>query len=255
MMDVRAEVNYLYDDGAESDGGSGTSLTDKLLDAKAVAEHTEAHHVLVHDGRVGTVSMQGGAAAALLDGCGYYLSEHVSSVTDWYDEKDVTTTYHAEAREIVESIFGSEARVFPTGGHILRDEKPLVRDAALQAPARSVHNDFAPSYVNNFLQNEEIAAMLKAKRVRLVTLNLWRNISKDPMVRMPLALLDRRSIDPADVRALPLERDGVGNGHEIMVANYNPRHRWVYFPNLTSDEVMVFLTFDSMPGNDFIPTM
>jgi hypothetical protein len=250
-MDVHVEVNYLHD-GPEAE--SSASLTDKLLDAQAVAEHNEAHRVLVRDGRAVELP-RAGAIHALLDGCGYCLQEHVSAVTDWYNEKEVASTYHAEAREIVESILGPEAKVFQTGGHILRDEQPLVRDAALQAPARSVHNDFAPSYAKNFHQNEQVAAMLEAKRARLITVNLWRNISKDPMVRMPLALLDRRSIDPADLRAVPLERDGVGGGHEIMVANYNPRHQWAYFPNLSCDEVMVFLTFDSLPGDDFIPTM
>lgn len=179
----------------------------------------------------------------------------MSAVTDWYDEAEVARTYHAEAQEIVKSIFGPHAQVFPTNGHILRDEKPLVRDAALQAPARSVHNDFAPSFIKNFRQNEKISAMLDAKRARLITLNLWRNISTEPMARMPLALLDRRSIAPTDVRPVPLERDGVGGGHEIMVGNYNAHHEWVYFPHLTRDEVMIFLTFDSADGDDFIPTM
>ena len=221
-----------------------------------MAEHNEAHDILVKDGREegGCVPLLE-AADALLEGCGYYLCKHVSAVTDWYDEEEVAATYHAEAQELVQSILGKHAQVFPTGGHILRDEKPLVRDAALQAPAQSVHNDFAPSYAKNFRQNEQLSAMLDAKRARLITLNLWRNISSTPMVRMPLALLDRRSIDRADVRAIPLDRNGVNGGHEIMVANYNERHEWVYFPRLRKDEVLVFVTFDSADGDDFIPTM
>jgi len=210
----------------------------------------------------------------------------VSAVADWYDEKSVAETYHAEAREVLQSILGPGAKVFPTGGHILRDELPLVRDAALQAPARSVHNDvrpilspssplrssdigsslccvdssclcvqFAPSFAKNFKQDARLAAALDSGAMRLVTLNLWRNISDQPMQRMPLALLDRRSIAQEDVRPVPLDGDGVGGGHEIMVGNYNPNHEWYYYPNLTRDEVMVFVTFDSADGDAFIPTM
>ena len=40
-----------------------------------------------------------------------------------------------------------------------------------------------------------------------------------------------------------------------MVCDYSPNHRWVYFPNLTRDEVLVFTIFDSLDGDDFIPTM
>ena len=65
-----------------------------------------------------------------------------------------------------------------------------------------------------------------------------------------------------------------------MVAKFEPRHRWVYYPNMTRDEVrmlvhflprhscdhtnrtspcaaqvMVFLTFDSADGDELIPTM
>lgn len=178
-MDVHASVHYLYS-GLSSDAAS---LTEKILDATAVAEHSQAHTVLVRDGRRANAP-RSEAARALLEGEGYYLCEHVSAVTDWYDQEEVARTYHAEAQEIVKAILGPDARVFPTGGHILRDEKPLVRDAALQAPARSVHNDFAPSHIKNFQSDKRIAAMLEAKRARLIMLNLWRNIAKDPMVRM-----------------------------------------------------------------------
>eukprot|EP01044_Picomonas_judraskeda_P022593 COSAG03_NODE_5674_length_1197_cov_2.010018_2_plen_245_part_01 len=160
-MDVHASVHYLYS-GLSSDAAS---LTDKILDATAVAEHSQAHTVLVRDGRRANAP-RSEAARALLEGEGYYLCEHVSAVTDWYDQEEVARTYHAEAQEIVKAILGPDARVFPTGGHILRDEKPLVRDAALQAPARSVHNDFAPSHVKNFQgdkRKEEEAAAAAAR--------------------------------------------------------------------------------------------
>jgi hypothetical protein len=144
----------------------------------------------------------------------------------------VAEVYYPEAAALVQQILGPGAKVLPMGGHILRDEKPLVRDAALQAPARAVHNDFAPSFVDGFKANPEMAAALETHR--LVALNLWRSVAAGPMRRMPLALCDRRTIAPADMQTVALADRG---GHEIMIARYSPAHTWAYFPRLTREEV------------------
>jgi len=235
-------------------------VAQSILDEQKATEN-ETVTTLVRDGR----ALAGSAADPaheLLEGSGYVLMPHTSAVTDWYDEEDVSAHYYKEAGELVKSIFPT-AQVFPTtGGHIMRDEKPLVRDAAFQAPARAVHNDFAPSYVNNFKRNEQLKMALD-HGARLVCLNLWRSVSDEPMARMPLAVCDRRSIARADVQSVPLGDvgggdaggDGQGYQHEIMIASHSDEHEWVYFPKLTKEEVMVFVTFDSGPGDDFVPTL
>lgn len=234
-MDVETTISYLYD----GQGSEIAASEDNLLHPQANADAAESHTVTVKDGRaMGAADPTAIAAAkeALLEGCGYFLASHPSAVTDWYDETQVSEIYYAEAAALVQQIFGPAAHVLPGSGHILRDEKPLIRDAALQAPALSVHNDFAPSYVKNFESNAMMGPMLKTHR--LVCLNLWRSIAETPMVRMPLALCDRRSIVPEDVRPVVLGPGGTAGGHEIMVGSFSPAHEWVYFPKLTKDEVI-----------------
>ena len=42
-----------------------------------------------------------------------------------------------------------------------------------------------------------------AVKSRLVTLQLWRSVSAEPLARMPLMVCDRTSIDPADLVYTP----------------------------------------------------
>ena len=62
--------------------------------------------------------------------------------------------------------------------------------------------------------------MEEVRGSRVVVLNLWRNISPSPIERLPLALCDRRTVRPAELRPQPLPRyDGRSTGtksHEIL---------------------------------------
>eukprot|EP01051_Picozoa_sp_SAG22_P004064 SAG22_NODE_209_length_15177_cov_9.282995_14_plen_216_part_00 len=167
------------------------------------------------------------------------------------------------------------------GGHILRDEKELVRDAALQAPARTVHNDFAagfrevpgarfvmlvrlrplspaaskrrPCRVVISLADAAAAAHPPTLALPRPAQNVWRSITPYPCVRLPLAVCDRRTVRQEDLIVRALQEQG---GHRITTAAYDPAHEWAYFPELRQDEALVFVTYDSAPeGGVYIPTL
>lgn len=62
----------------------------------------------------------------------------------------------------------------------------------------------------------------------------------------PLALCDFRSLDPDDLvaadRVLP---NRVG---EVYYLKYNPDQRWCWLEKQRSDELFMFVMYDTMPG-------
>ena len=64
------------------------------------------------------------------------------------------------------------------------------------------------------------------------------------MENFPLALCDARSIDDKDT--FDAERRASNHIGEIILATYNPNHRWFYFSDMRPIEVLMFKTFDSI---------
>jgi hypothetical protein len=97
---------------------------------------------------------------------------------------------------------------------------------------------------------------------RCIFLNVWRTFSPPPQ-DWPMALCDKRSLEPnegvefsvvnTDVppnledvpETLPPDPNG-RNYHRYLTPLYRPGHRWYYFPNMTRDEVLVFMQYDSL---------
>ena len=82
---------------------------------------------------------------------------------------------------------------------------------------------------------------------RTANLNQWRLLSPGPTQR-PLALCDARTVAVDDV----IPGDSVFPARdwsfELAFIRHNPEHRWIYFPDLTSEQVLVFKQADTDPG-------
>jgi hypothetical protein len=101
----------------------------------------------------------------------------------------------------------------------------------------------------------KVTGMRLREGKRLVVFNLWRSVSARPLARMPLMVLDRTSVDAADLRyMLNPNATPPFNMHSVR-----PREgqRWCVFSEQTRDEALVFLGYDSHPagGAIFRPTL
>ena len=127
--------------------------------------------------------------------------------------------------------------------HTLRtsdDDDRLARK--IREPVKSVHNDYThwsgPQRVRDIFP-AEADALLKN---RMAIIQVWRAINR-PIERNPLAIIDARSVAPADLIAS--ERRFPDRVGEIYVIQHNPAHRWTWFPRMTRDEALVFKVYDS----------
>ena len=76
--------------------------------------------------------------------------------------------------------------------------------------------------------------------------SVWRPLF-GPIKDWPLAMLDYRSVDKASdfIAADVIYPHYVGESFNVF---HNSRHKWFYLADQMADEVLIFKSFDSMPG-------
>ncbi len=190
-----------------------------------------------------------------LDEHGFLLARHLSQISDWSANYAADAPYAAEVREIVVRLTGADL-VVPIGG-MLRDS--VESGATVQPPAAEAHVDFTPRSA------ERIAERLYRRERpdgggyrRFLAFSLWRPLSPPPQ-DMPLALCEARSVrDDEGTHNTKVDVDEIPTGEALYapiageedmtaatIFHYSPAHRWWYFPDMTSDEVVLIKFYDS----------
>jgi hypothetical protein len=190
--------------------------------------------VAMENGRNGTEQFS-------LDRQGFQLLKHASKTVDYFDDSQIANVYNNEIEKLVmESTGAARVEVFDNtrraSSEATRKQKQVREQAA------TIHNDYtdysAPKRLREILPAE--ADSLLQRRYAIV--NVWQSIA-GMVENYPLTLCDVESMDVADLVAVKRQaKDRIG---EIQFATFNPNHRWVYFPKMKMDEVLMFKTFDS----------
>jgi len=174
---------------------------------------------------------------------GFLLTRHETAVRNFYDTGEVKAVYDKEIERLVKDFTGaSHVLVFD---HTIRvsSEKDHA-NKQLRQPVRVTHNDYTersgPQRVRDLLPPGEAEERLKR---RFAIVQVWRSVGT-PVKRMPLAILDSRSIGPDDLIAADLiYQDRIG---EIYQVAYNAGHRWYYYPGMARTEALIFKCYDSL---------
>jgi hypothetical protein len=171
-----------------------------------------------------------------LDRNGFQLVHAPTQVRDFYDRTEVKEGYYPEVERLLRGVLGaSHVAVFD---HNVRN---ATREG-LAVPSRSVHNDHtvnsAPRRVRDHL-GEQAEELLKH---RFGVGNVWRPI-RGPVLDSPLALCDARSFTDRDLIASDLVYPHVRG--ETSRVEYRPKHRWYYFSEQRTDEVILIRVHDS----------
>jgi hypothetical protein len=183
------------------------------------------------------------AQGASLDVEGFTFLRHETGMPDFHDEDAIRRLYYREVEALVAEVTG--ARRVVVFDHTLRRRMPEEDDRRdnMRLPAMHVHVDFTPASAEQRVRDvlpDEADRLLK-HRVEFV--NVWRPIAK-PVFDAPLAMCDARSVAAADlVPASLIYNDRVG---EIYYVTYNPRHRWIYYPVMQPNEVLLLKNYDSL---------
>jgi hypothetical protein len=109
---------------------------------------------------------------------------------------------------------------------------------------RVVHNDFtersAPQRVRDLLPPDEAEMRLKK---RFGSINVWRPLH-GPVETSPLVICGWGDIEDSDLVAAERRYQGrIGGIYNVV---HNPKQRWLYFPKMEREEVVVLKCFDSL---------
>jgi hypothetical protein len=202
---------------------------------RRVKGQSEDKPVVLHDGRAIRDTLD-------IEVNGFAFVDHVSKMTNWFDEAELKSRYYAECAELVKKVAGAtRVHVFD---HTLRSGDEGERNSKyLREPVLSVHNDYTewsgPQRVRDLLP-DEAETLLKR---RFAIIQVWRPVSTWPVQANPIAIADARSLDMKDLIAAERRYpDRVGETYQIQ---YNPDHYWYYFPLMRREEALVFKVYES----------
>ncbi len=221
---VEATVNYVVDNGIRP-----VTYIAEMGESNRRDEVPDHRTVPIYDAR--PVADQ-----LTLDSNGFAFQRQETAVTDFLDSSQIESIYNPEVEKIVAAATGaSRVLVFD---HTLRVADEDTRTShKLREPVHVVHNDYtdlsAPQRIRDLLPADEAAAALKK---RYVYVNVWRSI-KGTVEEIPLGICDAQSLVDDDMILMDLKyKDRVG---EIHRTRYSPDHRWVYFPQMQPDELIL----------------
>lgn len=180
---------------------------------------------------------------------GFTLAHHASAVSDFEDPDEVAAKHPAEIVALLRELTGAD-EVIPTAPGILRFSEKSGREGSRDNshPARFAHVDTSRETAAGFAQ-----ASLPAGKscARYAHFNIWRAFSGAPQ-DVGLAVCDTRSVADEDLLLADAIFDPPDGSPEWSFDSYlvahNPSHRWLWFPEMTRDEAIVFKTSDSATG-------
>lgn len=177
---------------------------------------------------------------------GFSVNDFKTGYTDWENDEGVRAKFYPDVVEFLKKTTGAKkVLVFD---HTIRtrtnEAKKLTDEVATsqRAPVMLVHCDYTaesgPLRVRQLLKDE--AEDLLSRRVAF--LNVWKPIHRVVEER-PLAMCDVTSTLPEDFFKLHLRyRDRNG---ENYVMRHSPKHKWWYFPKMTTEQVIILKTYES----------
>lgn len=195
------------------------------------------------------------ASPPSLDAEGFTLVSHKSAVQDFRDQEEIKRVHAGEIRDLLLGLTDADD-VEVRGLGVLRFGERSKDSGALNnsRPARFVHIDISDRTAAEW--NAKLAAPeggRQGKIRRFAHLNVWRVLTPPPQ-DVPLAVCDARSLSPGDVHfanAMFDDPDGSGrilHSFEGLAVRQGPGQRWWYYPDMRTDEVLVFKTNDTEPG-------
>ncbi len=192
-----------------------------------------------------------------LDREGFVLVPHKSAVVDFRDADEVSRVHVDEIERLLQEVTGADRVVMAGRGGILRFGESAPESGKLNNsyPARFIHIDCSdPTAVANAERSapkDDAGKPIPYRR--FCHYNVWRVLSPPPQ-DIPLTICDARTLAPEDLQFADAIFDPpAGSGapewsFEGLLVHHNPRHRWIYYSNMSRDEALVFKTNDSDPA-------
>lgn len=183
---------------------------------------------------------------ARIDREGFELVRHKSTVKDWTDRDELAAVHIGEVAALIRDLTGADEVQITSPGILRYSERSGKAGCSDNShPARFAHVDISAATAAHFAAQGAQGRTFS----RCAAYNLWRALSPPPQ-DVPLALCDARSVASGDLIVADAIFDPPGAPQwqfESWVVAHNPAHSWYFYPDLTSEEAVLFKTSDSDP--------
>lgn len=184
-----------------------------------------------------------------LDREGFTLVQRKTSWANEFDADSLRDKYLEEMVPFVMDYFGAswvvpkrDAIIVRTPGQALPPQeghRPLVKNMA----AGWAHVDYSRVAGPMMAAREDqIQGNAVRPYSRLMIIQAWHILSPPPQ-DFPLAVCDGSSVPDDDLLQINYNKFGIK--HKAWHAYFSDRQRWYYFPEMTSDEFILFKGYDS----------
>ncbi len=178
---------------------------------------------------------------------GFQLVTHRSAFCHLEDMAEVDRLYHPEVAELIGGLLGADLVAPQRTGLLVRRGERAVKPTWAK-PARFAHLDYSAKSVGDFIGWMKGWEGVDASDFsRVVIIQTWRATSPPPQDNT-LALCDARSLASDDTLVFDavLDHSGApGSIFESRLVKPGPGHRWVFWPDLKDNELLLFSAYDS----------
>ena len=239
---ISADVSYLVQNGKVP----GWTMRENGLPAIHHGDHAD-YKVEISDGRALGLG-------AWHDLSGFGIQDFRSRVTDFYDDELVRSVYYREVEAHLKEVTGADLAI--AFDHGIRND---ANEPGQAPPAAHVHVDFStPAAVRRVRSVVGGKVAEKLLKSRFALYNAWKPIEV-PALSSQLALLDPGSIAAGDL--VPAAIHYAGRSGEVLETHFNQDHKWVYFSEMSPEEILIFRNYDSgidgttsaVPHTAFVP--
>ncbi len=176
---------------------------------------------------------------ARLETHGFACLKHSMSPVDLDDGSEWKERFTGEATAFIRAMTGASDVVTRS----VAPRSTRYRDSS--GTIDFAHNDYTGASIGTFIAEIDPERAEERLAKRFAVYNLWRLLSPPPQNR-PLAVCDATSLAGADV--IPSQTYTYGEHYyQNALFRYNPAHRWYYYPNMQTDEMLVWAAYDSDP--------
>lgn len=178
-----------------------------------------------------------------LDKEGFVLVQHENSCASQRDTGIVRDRYLEEMIPFIKEYFNASWVVPRRDGVVVRSGERSVPGA--KGIAGVAHIDYAPISARMVAARQsQLQGIPIRSYSRLMIIQAWRALSPPPQ-DVPLAICDASSVLDTDIVVHDYSSEN-GAEWKSAVLHYSPGYRWYYFPEMTSDELLLFKGYDSV---------
>ncbi|MBT3329926.1 MAG: hypothetical protein HOK21_10415 [Rhodospirillaceae bacterium] len=172
---------------------------------------------------------------------GFTLAKNQTAVTDFRDDAQVAAKYYGEMEALVCRATGADRAIAKS--HLVRTETPIDFNDGY---SRFVHCDYNMARIEDLTEELfEREGIVAQDNWTYAWYNTWQPFDH-AVVNNPLAVIDWQSLPMADV----IGYFYTGRGRDSLVAApvHNPEHKFWYFPEMQTDEVLLFTQLNQQQG-------